>query len=86
MESTLSGDSFVPFVRGFRGLKMEKFGLKIRPQMAGKYGVNSTVGIKSLGGRNADDRGTPIISLHEVFVIELIFCALNISAESFRGF
>lgn len=39
MESTLSGDSFVPFVRGFR--VESGFELKIRLQMARKYDVNS---------------------------------------------
>lgn len=41
MESTLSGDSFVPFVRRFR--VENGFALKIRPRMtAVKYDVNST--------------------------------------------
>ena len=42
MESTLSEDSFVPFVGGFQ-LKMDS-SLKIRPRMAMKYDVNSTRG------------------------------------------
>lgn len=82
MESTLSEDSFVPFVGGFQ-LKMDS-SLKIRPRMAMKYDVNSTRD-KIARRQNADDRKRSIISLREVFVIELIFRALNISAESFRG-
>lgn len=39
MESTLNGDSFVPFVREFRA--ENGFELKIRPRMATKYDVNS---------------------------------------------
>ena len=85
MESTLSEDSFVPFVGGFQ-LKMDS-SLKIRPRMAMKYDVNSTRGTEDKIARrqNADDRRRSIISLRQVFVIELIFRALNISAESFRG-
>lgn len=40
MESTLTGDSFVPFVRGFR--VENGFVLKIRPRIATEYDVNST--------------------------------------------
>ena len=84
MESTLSEDSFVPFVGGFQ-LKMDS-SLKIRPRMAMKYDVNSTRERDKIARRqNADDRRRSIISLRQVFVIELIFRALNISAESFRG-
>jgi len=84
MESTLSEDSFVPFVGGFQ-LKMD-LSLKIRPRMAMKYDVNSTRERDKIARRqNADDRRRSIISLRQVFVIELIFRALNISAESFRG-